>query len=305
MATDRLVLGFDIGGTQVRAALGKRNQIVAQRAATWPRDRSPADEVEFVAELAFELHRQHTPDEPIQAAGVALAALVDRSGRVVHWPNKPGWRDLPFRSLLAERLGVPTVVEDDANTAALAEYTHGAGRGYRQVLVLMAGTGIGAGLILDGHLFRGRHGWAGELGHVVMQPDGPECTCGHRGCLQSLASGRALERIAAAQGLADVPALIASANNGELPARTAIITCGRWIGLATANLVNLLDLEAIVIGGGLLGLGDLWWSAIEQTLHANMLNGAYASVALHRAALPDSAGLLGALTLATQRIESG
>lgn len=304
MDADKLVLGFDIGGTQVRVALGNQDRIIAQCATTWPSDLSPADEVRFVADQALELQRAHLPDQPVQAVGVALAALVDRSGTVASWPNRPHWRGLAFRSLLAERLSVPTVIEDDANAAALAEYTHGAGRGYGHVLVLMAGTGIGAGLILDGRLFRGRNGWAGELGHLVVQPDGPLCACGQRGCLQMLAAGRALERAALAQGLSDVPALIAAASHEHPQAQAAIMESGRWIGLAAANVVNLLDLEAVVIGGGLLGLGAAWWSAIEETLYANLLNGDVRRVGLHRAELLDDVGLLGALALASQLTES-
>lgn len=203
MEADRLVLGFDIGGTQVRVALGNQDRIIAQRATTWPSDLSPADEVRFVSDQALELQRAHPPDQPVQTAGVALAALVDRSGTVVSWPNRPRWRGLAFRSLLAERMSVPMVIEDDANAAALAEYTHSAGHGYRHVLVLMAGTGIGAGLILDGRLFRGRNGWV-----------------------------------------------------------------------------------------------------IEETLHANLRNTDVRRVALHRAELLDDVGLLGALALASQLVES-
>lgn len=301
MAADELLLGFDIGGTQVRAALGSQDRMIAQQAASWPSSLAPAEEVRFVADLALDLQRSHAPHQPIQAVGVALAALVDGSGTVVSWPNRPGWRGLPFRELLAEHLPVPTVIEDDANAAALAEYARGAGRGYRHVLVLMAGTGIGAGLILDGRLFRGRSGWAGELGHLVVQADGPLCACGHRGCLQMVASGRTLERAAIDQGLADVPALIAAAH-ADRRAQAAIVDCGRWIGLAAANVVNLLDLEAVVIGGGLLGLGAAWWSAIEETLHAHLLNVEARSVGLHRAELLDHVGLLGALTLAAQLV---
>jgi glucokinase len=302
MDSEANFLGFDIGGTQVRAALAKGNQIVASQSAQWPQGLSPADEVEFIASLASDLMSQMGVTDSVCAAGVSLAALVDQDGNVVHWPNRPTWRGLAFQSLLQARLAVPTVVEDDANAAALAEWTFGAGRGYRHVLVMLVGTGVGAGLILDGRLFRGEHGWAGELGHLVMLADGPACPCGHRGCLQMMASGRALERVAAERGLPGAPAVTAAAERDEAWALAALAECGRWLGLAAANVVNLLDLDGVVVGGGLSRLGPPWWSSLEETLRANLLNPTYRRVALHRAALPDTAGLLGALSLAWQKV---
>lgn len=300
MAEHPLYLGFDIGGTEIRTALGHGTTIAASRAATWPAERAPADEVQFVADLALALMRDTGLAEQVRAVGVALAALTDREGTVVDWPNRPSWRGLRFRPLLAERLALPTIVEDDANAAALAEWGLGAGRGFRHVAVITVGTGIGAGLILDGALVHGRHGWAGELGHLVMQPDGPLCACGHRGCLQLLASGRALERVAAARGLDGSRAVTAAAALGQEWAVAALVESARWLGLAAANVVNLLDLEAVVIGGGLSALDDPWWGALQTTFEANLLTPDHRQVALLRTTLPQGAGVLGALWLAQQ-----
>lgn len=292
------VVGLDIGGTNVRAALAVGGQIVARRSARWPEEATPAGEVDFAADLALALIEQSAPDGRASAAGVALAALLDEAGVVVQWPNRPAWRGLAVRALLEERLGLPVAIEDDANAAALAEWTFGAGQGRQHLIVIMAGTGIGAGLILGGRLFRGRRGWAGELGHLVVLPGGPECACGRRGCLQAVASGRALERSAAARGLASAADIGAAAARGEAWAQRAVEECGRWLGLATANVVNLLDLEAVVIGGGLTALGAPWWSAIDAALRSNLLNADQRDISLRPAALPDDAGLLGAVGLA-------
>jgi glucokinase len=129
---------------------------------------------------------------------------------------------------------------------ALAEWQFGAGRGYQNLLVLMAGTGVGCGLILNGSLFRGSNGWAGGLGHQVVLPDGLECPCGRRGCLQTLASGRALERSAASRNLPDAASLSRAAEGGQAWAIEEIAACGGWLGLAAANVVNLLDVEAVI-----------------------------------------------------------
>ncbi len=302
MNTDVPLLGLDIGGTYVRAALGRGPQIIATRAATWPYGFSPTEELNFIADLALDLIDKTGIDEPVHGAGVSLAALLDGEGRVADWPNRPAWRGLAFRSLLESRLTMPIVVEDDANATALAELRYGAGRGYRHLLVMVVGTGTGAGLVLNGCLYRGAHGWAGEFGHLSVLPDGPACPCGNRGCLQMMASGRALERIADRGGLSGVEALTTAAKEGETWAEEALSDCGRWLGFAAANVVNLLDLEAVIVGGGLSVLGPPFWSTLSKTLQAGLLNPTHREVALHRAALADRAGVLGAIILAQQLI---
>lgn len=294
------LLALEIGGTNVRAALAQGDRILASRVVTWPKDLSPENEVGFVAEVALGLVREDSSKLPVRAAGVSAAALLDQTGTVVQWPNRPAWRGLSFRKLLQEHLGMQIVIEDDANAAALAEAILGAGQKYNDLLVMTVGTGVGAGLILNKSLFSGRNGWAGELGHLIMQRDGPACPCGKRGCLQTLASGRALERIAAARGLNGAEAVTEAAGRGETWAVEALTESGRWLGLAAANVVDLLDLEAVIVGGGLSVLGPPWWSSLEETCQANLINASHKQVALHRAALGDKAGLLGAVLLAQQ-----
>jgi glucokinase len=294
------VLALEIGGTHVRAALAKGDRIFASRVVRWPKALLPEGEVDFVAEVALALVREHNLKVPVAAAGVSAAALLDRTGTVVQWPNRPSWRGLRLRNLLHEHLEMQIVITDDANAAALAEAALGAGQEYQDLLVMTVGTGVGAGLILNKTLFSGRNGWAGELGHLVIQRDGPPCPCGKRGCLQMMASGRALERIAAAYGLDDAEAVTEAAARGETWAVEALAESGRWLGLAAANVVDLLDLEAVIVGGGLSVLGPPWWSSLEETLQANLINASHKQVALHRAALGDPAGLLGAVLLAQQ-----
>jgi glucokinase len=301
MAPEPVVLGLDVGGTRVRAALAHGEAVLFSTDVRWPRGLAPRQELDLVVDVALSLVRQSGLASSLRAAGVALAALTDREGRVVEWPNRPGWKGLAFRALLEDRLQVPTVVEDDANAAALAEWTLGRGRGFRHGLVLMVGTGVGGGLILDGRLHHGHHGWAGEIGHMVVQPEGPECGCGRRGCLQSLASGRALERRARMRGLASGADVEKAAAHGEPWAIKALADAGRWLGLGAANAVNLLDLEAVIVGGGLSALGEAWWDPFEQALRGQLMNAAARSLAVLRAALPDTAGLLGALGLARER----
>jgi glucokinase len=301
MAPDPAVIGLDVGGTRVRAALAHGEVVLLTADVPWPDGLAPQEELELVAEVALSLVDQSGMASSLRAAGVALAALTDREGRVVEWPNRPGWKGLPFRALMEERLQVPTVVEDDANAAALAEWTLGRGQGFRHGLVLMVGTGVGAGLILDGRLYHGQNGWAGEIGHMVVQPEGPACPCGRQGCVQVLASGRALDRRARAEGLASGADVELAAAKGEPWALEALAECAGWLALAAANAVNLLDLEAVIVGGGVSALGEAWWGPFERRLRGQLMNAGSRSLAVLRAALPETAGVFGAIGLARER----
>ena len=300
MSSAALVLGLDVGATRVRAAAARGFEILVTRSATWPAGLTPEAEADFVADTALRALHEAAPGAYACAAGVALAALTDDDGRVVAWPNRPNWAGLPLRARLEARLGLTVRVEDDANAAALGEWRLGNGRGYTSGLVMTVGTGVGAGLVLDGQLWRGRHGWAGELGHVIVQPGGPECACGRRGCVQALASGRGLDRLAREHGLGGGEDLAAAAERGETWAHEALVECGRWLGLGAANAVTLLDLEVVIVGGALGRLGAPFWPALEASLHANLPQPEARGVALLRALLGAGAGLVGALGLALE-----
>ena len=304
METEAIVIGFDIGGTWIRVALADESRLIATDAARWPSGLSPAGEVDFIAEMARKLAGKWGKTDSALAAGVSLAAMVDAGGSVVSWPNRPRWRGLSFKNMMETRLGVPVAVEDDANAAALAEWQFGAGRGYHYLMVMMVGTGVGCGLILNGRLFRGATGWAGELGHLVMLPDGMECPCGLRGCLQTIASGRALDRAALARDLPYAWALVKASAEGQAWALEELAVCGSWLGIAAANVTNLLDLEAVIVGGGLSGLSGAWWDALAETFNAHLLNRNYRQVKLHKATLSETAGLRGATSLAWQLVEA-
>jgi glucokinase len=301
MKTEATVIGVDIGGTWIRVALADKSGIIATESTGWPFGLSPAEEVNFIGDIAMKLAVKWGKADSVLAAGVSLAAMVDVGGTVVTWPNHPHWQKLPFKTILEARLGVPIKVEDDANAAALAEWQFGAGRGYHSLIVIMAGTGVGCGLVLNGILFRGQTGWAGELGHVVMLPDGMECPCGHRGCLQTVASGRALERVAFARNLPNVAALVNASDEGQLWASAELANCGGWLGLAAANVANLLDLQAVIIGGRL-SANSAVWNSLTERFYSNLLNPNHRQVNLHRATLSETAGLRGATSLAWQQL---
>jgi glucokinase len=196
-------------------------------------------------------------------AGVCISApgVVDAATQIVHsCPNLQNWDGLAVGALVASELGLPTILENDANQAAVGEHWLGAARGRANVICITLGTGIGCGLILGGRLYQGATGGAGELSHIVVAPNGRPCTCGQVGCLESYASGRAITAQALALGFdaADSPPerVFAAAQEGDPRAEAIIQEAMEWLGLALANLVNLFNPDMIVVGGGLAATGD-------------------------------------------------
>jgi glucokinase len=273
---------------------------------------TPADDVaatvETVSELAAELAAAGG-----EALGVGAAGMVDFDAGVLRYAPNLAWREIPLRDLLSERTGLPCVVDNDANVAAWGEYRFGAARGYRHVLVVTVGTGIGGGIVADGELFRGAHGFAAEIGHIIVEPDGPLCGCGNRGCWEQVASGRALDRLARAEVEQDPAGRIAAlaagaeasgrhvseaARGGDPPATAIFAAVGRRLGEGIAGLVNILDPEVVIVGGGVAEEGAV---LLDPARHA-FLDAVEASehrpeVPILAATLGNDAGAIGAAAL--------
>lgn len=248
------------------------------------------------------------------AVGVGAAGMVDfAAGTMAFAPNLP-LRDVPIRDLVAERSGLPCVVDNDANAAAWAEYRMGAGRGSRHMLLVTVGTGIGGGIVWDDVLYRGSHGFAAEIGHVIVEPNGPPCGCGNLGCWEQVASGRALDRLGREEAGRHPEGAVASlagggavtgvhvtdaAKAGDPAAIRIVEEVGRRLGQGLAGLVNILDPDLIVIGGGVAEEGDLilgparraMGQAVEAPEHRP-------KVPVVPAALGNDAGAIGAAVLA-------
>jgi len=201
-----------------------------------------------------------------EAVGVSVAGLVDHpSGTLLWMPHRPG--SAAIAEDVAGATGARVVVDNDANVAAFAEATGGAGVGYRMVLMVTVGTGIGAGLVIDGRVERGR-GFLGEVGHVSVDPHGPVCACGRTGCWETVASGRALDDAAAGLGLPDGPALVAAAAAGAVDAVALVDRVAGAFGRGLATLVSVLDPDVIVVGGGVSTAGELFLAPARRALAA-------------------------------------
>ncbi|MEZ7154477.1 ROK family protein [Streptomyces sp. MAD19A] len=303
------VIALDVGGTGMKAALvGADGELLHQARRPTGRERGPDAVVEGILDFAAELraHGIRAHGEPASAAGVAVPGIVDEAEGIAAYAANLGWRDVPLRALLAERLGVvPVALGHDVRTGGLAEGRLGAGRGADRFLFVPLGTGIAGAIGIDGKVEAGAHGFAGEIGHIVVRPGGAECPCGQRGCLERYASASAVSRAwAEASGSPDADAADcakAVASGDERAVRVweeAVDALAD--GLVTA--LTLLDPRTLIIGGGLAEAGETLFTPLREAVRRRVTFQKLPS--LVPAALGDTAGCLGAGLLAWDLIEA-
>lgn len=313
-----VVIGVDVGGTKVTAGpVDRHGKIVADPI------REPSvvsDTGAFVTALTVTLRRALAAFADLAPVGIGLACAgtVDEQGRmVISSPNLP-LEKVPLAALLAEALGVEVVLENDVNAAVVAEVAVGAAQGLRHVAMLALGTGVGGGLVLDGRLYRGFGGGAGELGHITVCGGGELCRCGARGCLEMYASGRALARFAAERAgrpAADPTGVLArlqqrGALNGRVVGK--LVTRGypgaleaarelsTWLGRGLLSLVNAFNPEMIVVGGGVSDLGEVILGPARDYVTRTAMAPNREQVQVVRAVLGNEAGLVGGALTAWQ-----
>jgi glucokinase len=317
------VLGIDLGGTKILAALvDPEGQILGEAKVKTKAEKGPDAVIDRIAETARDAVKQTGLDwASVQGVGIGVPGPMNpETGIIYHPPNLPGWEEVALGPQLSRALDVPVYLENDVNLGTLGEYTFGAGRGTRDMVGIFVGTGIGGGLILDGKLRSGFRHAAAEVGHMIVLADGPVCGCGKRGCLESVASRTAIDRdlrlgIAAGREslirdlIRDNAPLTSGAlaeawNKGD-PLVTEVMARAQWyLGLHTASIVNMIDPEMIVFGGGVIeAMGQQFLDPIRITARQYYIQQADAEkVRIVPATLGDYAGVLGAAVLARQRI---
>ena len=312
------VLAVDVGGTNMRGArVGPQGRILARARVPTPVAGGP----DAILEALVRLCRTLAGRAKVAAVGLGVpGAVSQRRGIVFSSPNVPCWRDEPVGPRLARRLGLRVAVDNDANLHALGEHWRGAGRGVPNLILATLGTGIGGGIVLRDRLWHGDAGRAGELGHTVVDPDGPPCGCGANGCVEAYASATGILRAwryehrvspagrgtAARAVLRDTPKTIAArARRGDPRALAVFAEAGRALGVATASWLQALDIHTVVFGGGVAGALDLLEPLIRIELDARLFGLDTRRIRILRAALGDDAGILGAAKLALQRTARG
>jgi len=298
-----LLLGLDIGGTKSAAVVGDTDGGVLARAAAPTPPGSWQEAVALLCDLCRRVCHDHgVAVSDMAALGVSCGGPLDSAtGTVYAPPNLPAWEAVPLRSLLEDEFGLPTRLENDANATALAEHRWGAGQGCRDMAFLTMGTGIGAGLILDGHLYRGRRDLAGEVGHAVVLPGGPLCPCGKRGCLEALASGTSLARMGRERSGEDgltAHDICDRARSGDAVAQGVIADVALYMGIGLANLLHTLNLERIVLGTLAVHAADLLLDPIRAAAQAHCWPRVWEGVSILPAALGDAAQDKAALAVA-------
>ena len=311
-----LTIGVDVGGTKVAAGVVDEDGTIVDKLKRSTPAARPDDTADVIADVVLELLTRHD----VTAVGIGAAGFVDETRSTVLFAPNLAWRDEPVKKRVEDRIGRQVIVENDANAAAWAEAKLGAARGQHHMILITVGTGIGAGMVLDGRLYRGRWGSAGEPGHYRVVPDGRLCGCGNQGCWEQYASGNAL--VAEARELArrapsasvrllqlaggtadriDGPAVTQAAREGDAGALSCFEIVGTWLGHGLADLAAILDPGCFVIGGGVSEAGEMLLGPARVAFEHSLTGRTHRQLAeIRPAELGPDAGLIGAADLARQ-----
>ena len=321
-AGKELFIGIDLGGTKIATALVDAEGKIRARdlRKTQAAEGQPAV-VERMVDAASRVIAQAGVALPqIMAVGVGAPGPINTKAGLVTTPaNLPGWRNVPLKQLVEEALGIPTFLENDANAAALGEHLFGAGRGAENMIYVTVSTGIGGGVILNGQIYNGAAGAAGEIGHMTVLPRGPHCGCGNRGCLEALASGTAIAREGRELVVRGMPIVITelaegdpdrvsaklvaqAAEQGDIEAQEIIADAMTYLGVGMASLVNLFNPELIVIGGGLANMGKGLFGPVRRIIDRRALHASAEVVKVVPAQLGHDVGILGAVAVALREV---
>ncbi|MEW6567488.1 MAG: ROK family transcriptional regulator [Chloroflexota bacterium] len=310
------LLGIDIGATHILIVLTDlAAHVLAEAEAPWAIGLGPEACLQRLEEMQAELLKGAPSGwKRPWAVGVGVPGPVVASrGMVSAPPIMPGWDGFPIRQRLEEQWGLPVSLHNDAELGALGEWSFGAGRGVKDMVYVKVGTGIGSGLLLNGRIYRGVSGTAGEIGHITIDQNGPRCTCGNRGCLEAMAGGLAIAEQAIAAVKRGEPTALASypnvekitafdvaeaAKRGDHLAQRLLHRAGLLIGTAIATLVNLFNPSLVVIGGGVAQVGDLLLEPIRQTVEKRSLRASANEVRIQAAMLGRRSSGMGAIALA-------
>jgi glucokinase len=310
-----IIIAVDIGGTQMRAAAYTQDQLNPLKQKKIP---TLATEPGGLERLIHVIEDVWPENDTVTAIGLGSPGPLDpHSGYLLAPPNNPEWHNFPLAPEIEKRFGVKAFLDNDANLAGLGEYRFGAGKGHHHVLYITVSTGIGAGVVIDDRLLQGFHGLAAELGHVIIDPDGPPCSCGFNGHLESFSSGPAIVKYVLAELDSGVRSILKSEKSlnardvadaalaGDELAIRAYQRAGEYLGIGVASFLHAFDPSIIIFGGGVSRVGRLLFDPFETSLKRRVFHPRYLEgLVITQARLGDEAGLLGARALAEMKTET-
>jgi len=309
-----LACGVDVGGTKILGGVVAEDGTIVEEL----RVISPATDVDAIGAAIISVVTQLSSRHDVACVGVGAAGYIDKSRSTVMFAPNIAWREVNLKSTLEQAIGLPVVIENDANAAAWGEFAYGAGADVDDLLLVTVGTGVGGGIVLDGQLYRGAFGVGAEIGHMRVVPGGILCGCGNKGCLEQYGSGSALVRevrLAAHGGVPQASDLVAraggdpdkisgpliteAARDGDPFAIDSLATLGTWLGEGIASLTAVLDPAVVAIGGGVADADDLLLEPVRAAFRAQLTGrGHRPELEIRKASLGNRAGLVGAADLA-------
>jgi glucokinase len=315
------VLAIDLGGTKIASAIiSKKGRVVAWEQCPTLADEGPQPVISRIfSAIDYLLSLESVAPSELHSVSIAAAGAIDfEKGIVTASPNLPGWNNIPLRDIIGEKYGVETFLINDASAAALGEYHFGVGRGVSNLIYLTVSTGIGGGIIINDRLYTGVCGGAGEIGHTTVDINGPRCNCGNIGCLETLASGtavakEAIRRISGGEKsslagmvggrIEDITAeaVGVAARDGDRLALEVVSRAAGFLGVGMVNLVNIFNPEMIIVGGGMVRMGDLLLGPARRVVKERAFSLPARAVRIVPARLGDHAGVLGVAVFAREQ----
>jgi glucokinase len=291
-----MIIGVDLGGTKILTALAdSKGHIISTSKIDTLANLGQKQVINNILRSINAVCKQaKVPLSRVSRVGIGAPGPILGRAIIVSPPNLPGWLNVNIKSLLQKTLKKQIYIENDANAAALGELLFGAGKGFRNLVYMTISTGIGGGIIIKGKVYTGALGTAGEIGHMVMEPKGPKCGCGNLGCLEALASGPAIARMAGTKNALEAEI---AARKGNKKAQKAINTAAKYIGIGIANINNILNPDIFVIGGGVSNMGSLLLDPVKAWARQYSMEASRKSLIIVPAKLKNNAGVMGAIAI--------
>lgn len=310
-----LRIGVDLGGTNIAAAVvDEKGKILLKISNPTMVREGQEGTIQRLIETIRELVTKYKLNGEYIGIGIGVPGVCDIPNGIVKFAPNLFWKDIPIKDILQKEFNIPTFIDNDANAAALGEAWSGSGKGKKHIVCITIGTGVGSGLILNGGIFHGAQS-AGEIGHVTVLEDGPLCNCGNKGCLETLTAAPAIAKAAKKAVLSGKETLLSkyvkggdftgltakevfeSAKAGDHVAETIVQEVANYLGLTLANVINILNPEQIIIGGGVAAAGDTLFNPLKKVIKERSLTDLYNNVEIVPARLGNDAGIIGAAAL--------